>query len=154
MASPAEIFLERVRKGLDDHLDVVWPGSGDVVGIMVPLNCSEIDAATAAAIAHFRELGIDVNLFSVTQDEYGSEACLQCVARAFRTKEDREKRVFESADQARESLRPDERTLLTRAYVELMKRVNPAPEALPEKLVDEVVETVKKKGEGQSNESG
>jgi hypothetical protein len=153
MSRAAELFLERVRRGLADHLDVIWPGTAEPVGIMVPLSCDEIDACTAAAIAHFKKLGVDVNLFSVAQDEFGSEQCLQAIARAFRTMEDREVCVFESADEARRALRPDERTVLTDIYVELQRRVNPAPTTVAPEVIKEATEIVKKKEGASSSES-
>jgi hypothetical protein len=121
---------------------------------MVPLSCDEIDLCTAAAFAHFKKIGVDVSLFSLAQDEFGSEQCLQAIARAFRTTEDREACVFESADEARQLLRPDERALLVKVYIDLQTRVNPAPSGVPQEMIKEASDLVKKKEDRSSNGSG
>jgi len=140
--SAGVLFLERVRKGTDARRSVKWPGTDEVVGQLVPLTCAEQDAAIAAAWAHFRELEVQVNLYS--SDDFNSELFLQVLSRALR-QEDGKTTVFRDAAELRENLTADERTCITDEYADLLAEVNPRLRDLTPELAASIEAAVKKK---------
>jgi hypothetical protein len=141
--SEAVLFLERVRQGTKAFRPVVWPGTEEQIGVVVPLTCAESDASVAGAWAHFNEMKVEVNLYS--SDDFHSELNIQVVSRALRKTDDHNVRLFSSPDELRSYIRPDERTALTTEYVALLNEVNPSPSDVTPELMERIGDAVKKK---------
>jgi len=137
-------MLGRLRKGTQNESIITWPGT-EAQLVMVPLNCDELQDAYAEANERFKQLGLEITLY--TADDFYSELAMQILVRAMRCIEDetRKSRLFASGDELRGAITPDERTALNTAYIDLNDRCNPDPQKMSDELFRQIDEAVKKK---------
>lgn len=152
MKSRGAQMLESLENGLDCRRDCHWPGKPEFLLTMVPLSCGEMQEANAGAENRFKNLGTELNLF--TSDDFSSELHIQVLARSIRDPSDTAVRLFSDAEDLRNRITPDERTLLTDEFIELQAESNPLPEEMPEELFQEIDSLVKKKAETQLRSIG
>lgn len=144
-ASPGAAMLERLRKGTENERICQWPGTEDEDGKfrLVPLTCTELQDAYAAAFARFEELKLPMNLW--TADDFNSEVNHQVIARAMRTMDDRDARMFGDANELRDLISPDERTAITTEYLRVMGEADPDPADMNPDTLAKIEDLVKKK---------
>lgn len=142
--SPGARLLDELRHGLAVERVVRWPGS-EIEVVLVPLAMAQLQAAEAAAQKRFRELGLELNLYTV--DDWHAECNVQVLALALRDPADATRRrpLFDTADELRERINPDERNELTAHYARLQDSANPDPNSLSADAFTAIDEAIKKK---------
>lgn len=143
-SAAAEMFAElALGTALVRHIR--FPGTDREV-VLKPLTRAQMQEATAAALARFKELGIELTMLVL--EDYNAEFNLQCFARALRDPANApayEKPFFGSADEARSLLSEDQCAELLREYSELMTRANPDLADIDEATLLQIDEYAKKK---------
>jgi hypothetical protein len=140
--SKGAAMLEKLRKGVKNERLINFPGS-DTPMLLVPLYCSQQDAALAFAYEHYKKLGIEVN--AMNSLDFYAEINLQGLALALRDADDREKKLFDSADELRSLITHEERVALIEEYLALIAECNPRPESLSSEEYSEIESHIKKK---------
>jgi len=142
--SPGAMMLEKLRKGLDNFRDCIFPGLSDFPISLVPLSVDELQNAYAEAEKRFRDLEIEITV--LTAEDFSSEVHVQVLFRSLRDPKDRTVRLFGSAEDLRRNISQDERILLTDEYIELEAESNPLPDDVPDEVFSQIEQAIKKKG--------
>lgn len=145
-------LLERLQRGRDNFEVVRWPGAApddpDAQLAIVPLSRDELQFAYAAALVRMEAVGIPVT--GLHAAEMHDETNTQILARALRVLGDNgrptDEPLFASADELRAAI-IDQNTLdtLTDVFVALARSSDPKPQDLPDDIVAQLWDLVKKK---------
>lgn len=134
-------LIERLRKGTDAKREITWPGSDERVELRC-LSCTEVQEAESAAHERWKELKLDLDLW--TSENFYSELTTQLIFRSLH-RLDKNERLFSSMDELRDLITPDERTLIVSEYVELQNHANPDPGDLNVETVELIKAAIEKK---------
>lgn|GEM_PF-4820003 len=146
--SAGAVMLAEVRAQRDAHRVFSWPGT-DLQVQLVPLSDGEMLLAEAAAFKHFADIGLVVDHF--TLDDLKAEIGRQILALSLRVydpdqPELRSERLYRSASEFRRTVEYWEREALSREYLALQNEIDrTSPGALPDELLTEMAELIKKK---------
>ncbi len=142
-AEPSAVeMIEGLRRGTEHFTDFLWPEP--IASLRWScLSCSELQEAQSAATKRFKQLGIELSIY--TSDDFYSELSTQCMARAIRYANDRSKRAFLKTSDLRSLITADERSMLTSIYIENQEHANPNISDVSPETIEAIRATVKKK---------
>lgn len=135
--------LARLREA-EPATSAHWPGQPELRVRVRSLTNAQVLECRAAAYAELERRLLPVNTFTV--DALEEEIMTQILFRVVRQHDDPTKPFAVSVEDMRDNSTPDERAAMFRVYEEHRATVDPDPDRLDPKSLEELLDAIKKKG--------